>query len=546
MRNVKSPDYGRATVWLVAALMSGALTAPTLALAAKIPPGVTLAPNQVLIRNNAAEVETLDPSLSESVSAHAILADLFEGLTANDNHGATVPGVAEKWEQTDPTTWIFHLRRNAKWSNGEAVTAGDFVYSMQRFVDPKTASSYAGTYGVFLANGADIIAGKKPVASLGVRAIDPFTLEIRTPYPVPFLPDVMVNANLAPLNRAGVEKYGANWTKPGNLISNGAFMLKAWQVNDRVVVVKNPQYWDAANVQLTQITFLPIESEDADIKMFQSGSEDWEEQLPPGAYPRLKQEYPNDIHNVPMLGLRYYSFNMKDPLLKDIRVRQALSMVVDRDVLAQRVTASGEVPAYGLIIKGMKGADISNYDWASWPMAKRVATAKQLLAAAGVKPGTQLHIEMNTSDYHKRVSIFLASEWKSKLGLDAQIDSMEFKVLLRQRHTGQYQVARNGWLADENDASAFLTLVKCGSDQNDSQGCDPKADALMLQALQSNDPAQRRKLQTQAAQLAMANYPILPLVQYTAARLVKPYVGGYTNDNSLDRFRGKDLYIIKH
>ncbi|MGI4983354.1 MAG: peptide ABC transporter substrate-binding protein, partial [Janthinobacterium lividum] len=351
MRNVKSPNYSRAAAWLVAGVMSGVLSAPTLATAASIPAGVTLAPNQVLIRNNGSEVETLDPNLAETVPAHAILADLFEGLTANDNHGATVPGVAEKWEQKDPTTWIFHLRKNAKWSNGETITAGDFVYSMQRFVDPKTASSYASTYGIFLTNGADIIAGKKPVASLGVRAIDATTLEIKTPYPVPFLPDVMANTNLAPLNKASIEKNGANWTKPGNIVTNGAFTLKSWQVNDRVVVVKNPQYWDAANVQLTQITFLPIESEDADVKMFQSGSEDWEYQLPPGAFPRLKQEYPKDIRNVPMLGLRYFTFNMKDALLKDVRVRQALSMVIDRDVLAQHVTAGGEIPAYGLIVK---------------------------------------------------------------------------------------------------------------------------------------------------------------------------------------------------
>ncbi|MCY0389833.1 peptide ABC transporter substrate-binding protein [Robbsia sp. Bb-Pol-6] len=546
MRNVKFPPYRRAAAWLAAGVMSGALAVPTLALAASIPPGVMLAPNQVLIRNNGSEVETLDPNLAETVPAHAILMDLFEGLTANDNHGGTVPGVAEKWEQKDPTTWIFHLRKNAKWSNGETVTAGDFVYGMQRLVDPRTASSYASTYGGFLVNGTDIIAGRKPATALGVKAIDAVTLEIKTPYPVPFLPDVMANGNLGPINKAGVEKYGVNWTKPGNLVSNGAYMLKTWQVNDRIVVVKNPQYWDAANVQLTQITFLPIESEDADVKMFQSGSEDWEYQLPPGAYPRLKQDYPKDIRNTPMLGLRYFTFNMQDPLLKDVRVRQALSMVVDREVLAQHVTASGETPAYGLIVKGMKGADVGNYDWAAWPMAKRVATAKQLLAAAGVKPGTQLHIAMNTSDFNKRMSIFLASEWKSKLGLDAQIDSMEFKVLLRQRHAGQFQVARNGWIADYNDASAFLTLVQCGSEQNDSHGCDPKADALMLQASQSNDPALRQKLQTQAAQLAMANYPILPLMQYTAARLVKPYVGGYTNDNPLDRFRGKDLYIIKH
>jgi oligopeptide transport system substrate-binding protein len=535
--------------WLPALAASVCVAAASnvhLAHAAIVPPGVQLAAKQELVRNNASEVETLDPNLAESVPANNVTRDLFEGLTATDADGTVVPGVAEKWEQKDATTWIFHLRKNAKWSNGEPVVASDFVYGCQRLVDPKIASAYANTFGVFLLNGAEIVAGKKSPDALGIRAIDPYTVEIKTPHPVSFMPELMSNTNLGPLNKAAIEKYGKDWTKPGKLVSNGAFMLKDWQVNNKLVLARNPQYWDAAHVQLSQVTYLPVESETADIKLFQSGDNDWVYQLPTGTYPKYKQEFAADIKLSPMLGLRYYSFNNKDPVLKDVRVRQALSMVIDRDILAQRVTADGQIPAYGVIVKGVKGADVTAYDWSTWPMAKRVEEAKKLLAQAGVKPGTTLHFAMNTSDYHKKMAIFAASEWKSKLGLDTQIDAMEFKVLLKKRHTGEYQIARNGWVADYNDATSFLQLVQCGSDQNDSGNCNPKADALIKEANESTDQVKRTQLQTQAAKLVMDDYPILPLLQYTIVRLVKSYVGGYSLKNPMDRYRSKDMYIVAH
>jgi oligopeptide transport system substrate-binding protein len=179
-------------------------------------------------------------------------------------------------------------------------------------------------------------------------------------------------------------------------------------------------------------------------------------------------------------------------------------------------------------------------------MDKRVDEAKKLLAQAGVKPGTTLHFALNTSDYHKKMAIFAASEWKTKLGLDTQIDAMEFKVLLKKRHTGDYQIARNGWVADYNDATTFLQLVQCGSDQNDSGNCNPKADALIKEANESTDQVKRTQLQTQAAKLVMDDYPILPLLQYTTVRLVKSYVGGYSLKNPMDRYRSKDMYIVAH
>ncbi|WP_240801301.1 peptide ABC transporter substrate-binding protein [Vogesella mureinivorans] len=516
------------------------------AFAAKVPAGVQLAAKQELTRNNGSEPESLDPALAESVGANNIARDLFEALTAADNDGRIVPGLAESWKQTDPTTWVFTLRKNAKWSDGVQVTADDVVYGIRRFLDPKTASPYASTYGAFLLNGVEAAEGKKALTDIGIKAINKLTVEVKTPYPVAFLPEVMSNNQLGPAPRHAIEKHGKDWTKPGKLVGNGAFVLKDWAVNSKIVIEKNPQYWDAKAVVLSKVTYLPIEDGFADVKLYQSGENDWVYQLPPGTYEKYKAELPKDVRNSPMLGLRYYSLNAKDPVMKDKRVRQALSMVIDRDILAAKITADGQLPAYSVVVKGTAGADATTYDWAKWPMAQRVAEAKKLLAAAGLQAGSKIKFTYNTSEYHKKMAIFAASEWKTKLGLNTELENMEFKVLLKKRHDGEYQIARNGWVADYNDATTFLTLVQCGSDQNDNGNCNPKAEELIKQGNQAKDAAKRKQLLTQATKMIMDDYPIIPLLSYTTPRLVKPYVGGYTGKNSLDRYRNKDLYIIKH
>ena len=526
------------------ALVCAAIAGP--GTTAVIPPGVQLHSTQTLIRNNGSEPDTLDPMLAEGVPANNITRELFEGLTATDGAGNVVPGVAETWKQTSSTSWVFTLRKTAKWSNGDGVTADDFIYGMRRLVDPKTASQYANTFGIFLVNGKEITEGKKATSELGVKALDKYTVEIRTPYPVAFLPELVSNLQLGPVHRASQEKAGKDWTKPANLVSNGAYTLSEWKVNSKIVLTKNPQYWDAANVQLTKVTYLAVESDSADVKLYESGENEWVLLLPPGSYEKYKAQYPREIRNTPLIGLRYYSFLNTDPLLKDVRVRKALSMVLDRDILAQKVTADGQLPAYGLIVKGTVGSDVTSYDWAAWPMAKRVEEAKKLMAEAGVAPGTKLKFSYNTSDYHKKMAIFAASEWKTKLSLDLELDAMEFKVLIKKRNDKDYQIARNGWNADYNDATTFFALVQCGNDQNNQASCNKKADALIDQGNQSLDATKRKELLTQAARLVMEDYPMMPLLQYTIPRLVKSYVGGYTATNALDRYRGKDLYIIKH
>lgn len=523
-----------------------ALSLSSLGLAATIPAGTQLADKQELIRNNGSEPDTLDPALAQGVPANNVLRDLFEGLTANDGAGKVVPGVAESWKQTDPTTWVFKLRKDAKWSNGEAITTDDFVYALQRFVNPKTASEYAASFGIFLLNGAEIVAGKKPPSALGVKALDKYTLELKTPYQVPFLPELLSNTQMGPVHKATVEKFGSEWTKPGRMVSNGAYVLTDWKVNSKIVLTKNPQYWDSKNVQITKESYLAVEDSNADVKLFESGENDWVQQLPPGTYDKYKAQYPKEIRNTPQIGLRYYSYNVKDPLFKDVRVRKALSMVIDRDILAKNVTADGQIPAYGVIVKGTDGADVTSYDWATWPMDKRVAEAKKLLAEAGIKPSTKVRFAYNTDPYHKKMAIFAASEWKSKLGLETDLEAMEFKVLIKRRTDGEFQMARNGWVADYNDATTFLTLVQCDSEQNNQRNCNRKAEAIIDQGNQAKDPQKRRTLLTQAAKMIMEDYPMIPLLQYTTPRLVKSYVGGYTDTNTLDRYRAKDLYIIKH
>jgi oligopeptide transport system substrate-binding protein len=541
MNSRHMPSIAR-SLWVLAL----ATTALAPAQAATIPAGAVLSPKQEMVRNNGAEPESLDPALIESVNAAEIERDLFEGLTTTDHHGNAVAGVAESWKQTDATTWVFKLRRNAVWSNGQPITTDDFVYAWRRFFDPKTAAKIASTYGVYLLNASDIVNGKKPVAELGVRAIDKLTLEVKTPVPEPFLPDVLAGTPFSPEPKATIDKLGKDWTKPGNMVSNGAYVLKDWQVNSKVVVEKNPTYWDAANVQLTRVTFLCVEDANADLKLYQSGEEDFMQQLAPGAYTALKAQYPGEMHNGPLLGLRFYGLNNNDPLLKDVRVRKALSMVIDRDILSSKVTADGQAPLYGLAVKGLAGINQTRYDWADWPMDKRVAEARRLLAEAGVKPGTHLKFTYNNSDYHKKMAIFAASEWKTKLGLETDMDSLEFKVLIRKRHDGDFQIARHGWVATFNDATIFLTLVQCGSDSNDDRNCNRKADELIAQGNLSADPAQRTALLTQGAKLVMDDYPMIPLLQYSVPRLIKPWVGGYDDANGLDRYRSKEFFILKH
>jgi oligopeptide transport system substrate-binding protein len=515
--------------------------------AVEIPAGVELASIQELTRQVPSEVESLDPAHIESWVGNTIGLDLFEGLTRIDAAGRVVPGVAQSWARTAPDTWVFKLRHDAKWSDGQPVTAEDFVYAWRRVVDPRTGSKYTILVECVM-NAKTIIAGKMPPSGLGVRAVDPYTLEVRTEVPAAFFPELTAMATMAPVPHTAVEKRADAWTRPHRLVGNGAYVLAEWQPNDRLVVVMNDKYWNASHVAIARVTYLPVEDDQTAMRMYQAGQFDYTYRIPSGIHGLVARQFGGELRSGLQIATYYYSLNNDDPAFRDKRVREALSMVIDRDLLTSKLLQAGELPLYGLIAKGTKGAARFQPEWADWPMSKRIERARELIRDAGhseAKPLT-FTLTYNTNDMNKKVALFAASEWHTKLGVNAKLENVEFKVLLKERHDGKMQASRDGWFVDYNDAMSYFDLLRCGGVQNDQRYCNPQVDALIDEANRQLDDGSRTALLTRAHELAMRDYPLIALFQYSADRLVKPYVGGYTLTNYVDMRASQDMYILKH
>ncbi|MEY8709367.1 oligopeptide ABC transporter substrate-binding protein OppA [Mangrovibacter phragmitis] len=535
---------------LVAAGIFTALFAGNVAMAANVPAGVQLAEKQTLVRNNGAEIQSLDPHKIEGVPEANVSRDLFEGLLITDLQGHAIPGVAEKWENKDFKVWTFHLRKDAKWSNGEPVTAQDFVYSWERLADPKTASPYESylQYG-HVANIDDIIAGKKAPDTLGVKALDDHTLEVTLSEPVPYFYKLLVHASLSPVPKAAIEKYGEKWTQPGNIVTNGAYTLKDWVVNERIDLVRNPQYWNNAKTVINQVTYLPISSEVTDVNRYRSGEIDMTyNQLPIELFQKLKKEIPNQVHVDPYLCTYYYEINNQKPPFNDVRVRTALKLSLDRDIIVNKVKNQGDLPAYGYTPPYTDGAKLTQPAWFGWSQAKRNEEARKLLAEAGFTKDKPLSFDLlyNTSDLHKKLAIAVSSIWKKNIGANVRLDNQEWKTFLDSRHQGNFSVARAGWCADYNEPSSFLNTMLSDSSNNTAHYKSAAFDKIMADTLKVKTEEERAELYNKAEQLLDKDSVIVPVYYYVNARLVKPWVGGYTGKDPLDNVYVKDLYIIKH
>ena len=535
---------------LVAAGVLSALIAGNVAMAADVPAGVQLAEKQTLVRNNGSEVQSLDPHKIEGVPESNISRDLFEGLLVTDVEGHPSAGVAEKWENKDFKVWTFHLRKDAKWSDGSPVTAHDFVYSWQRLADPKTASPYASylQYG-HIANIDDIIAGKKPTSDLGVKALDDNTFEVTLSEPVPYFYKLLVHASVSPVPKAVVEKFGDKWTQPANIVTNGAYKLKDWVVNERIVLERNTNYWDNAKTVINQVTYLPISSEVTDVNRYRSGEIDMTyNNMPIELFQKLKQEIPKEVHVDPYLCTYYYEINNQKAPFTDVRVRTALKLALDRDIIVNKVKNQGDLPAYSYTPPYTDGAKLVEPEWFKWSQDKRNAEAKKLLAEAGYTADKPLTFNLlyNTSDLHKKLAIAVASIWKKNLGVDVKLENQEWKTFLDSRHQGTFDVARAGWCADYNEPTSFLNTMLSDSSNNTAHYKSPAFDKLIADTLQVTDEAQRTELYTKAEQQLDKDSAIVPVYYYVNARLVKPWVGGYTGKDPMDNIYVKNLYIIKH
>ncbi|ECI5658564.1 oligopeptide ABC transporter substrate-binding protein OppA [Salmonella enterica subsp. diarizonae] len=535
---------------LIAAGILTALIAASAATAADVPAGVQLADKQTLVRNNGSEVQSLDPHKIEGVPESNVNRDLFEGLLISDVEGHPSPGVAEKWENKDFKIWTFHLRKNAKWSDGTPVTANDFVYSWQRLADPNTASPYASylQYG-HIANIDDIIAGKKPATDLGVKALDDHTFEVTLSEPVPYFYKLLVHPSVSPVPKSAVEKFGDKWTQPANIVTNGAYKLKNWVVNERIVLERNPQYWDNDKTVINQVTYLPISSEVTDVNRYRSGEIDMTyNNMPIELFQKLKKEIPNEVRVDPYLCTYYYEINNQKAPFNDVRVRTALKLALDRDIIVNKVKNQGDLPAYSYTPPYTDGAKLVEPEWFKWSQEKRNEEAKKLLAEAGFTADKPLTFDLlyNTSDLHKKLAIAVASIWKKNLGANVKLENQEWKTFLDTRHQGTFDVARAGWCADYNEPTSFLNTMLSDSSNNTAHYKSPAFDKLIADTLKVTDDAQRSELYAKAEQQLDKDSAIVPVYYYVNARLVKPWVGGYTGKDPLDNIYVKNLYIIKH
>mgnify|MGYP002098370789 FL=1 len=536
---------------LIAAGVLSALLAGNMAMAADVPAGVQLSDKQTLVRNSGAEPQSLDPNKIEGVPEANISRDLFEGLlNTSPKDGHPIPGVAESWDNKDFKVWTFHLRKDAKWSDGTPVTAEDFVYSWQRLANPNTASPYASylQYG-HIANIDDIIAGKKPVTDLGVKAIDANTFEVTLSEPVPYFYKLLVHPSVSPVPKSAVEKFGEKWTQPANIVTNGAYKLKDWVVNERMVLERNPQYWDNAKTVINQVTYLPISSEVTDVNRYRSGEIDMTyNNMPIELFQKLKKEIPKEVHVDPYLCTYYYEINNQKAPFTDVRVRTALKLALDRDIIVNKVKNQGDLPAYSYTPPYTDGMKLVEPEWFKWSQEKRNEEAKKLLAEAGYTADKPLTFNLlyNTSDLHKKLAIAVASIWKKNLGVNVKLENQEWKTFLDTRHQGTFDVARAGWCADYNEPTSFLNTMLSDSSNNTAHYKSPAFDKIIADTLKVSDDAQRAELYAKSEEQLDKDSAIVPVYYYVNARLVKPWVGGYTGKDPLDNISVKNLYIIKH
>ncbi len=518
------------------------------AFAAKVPPGTVLAKEQIFIRAEPAEHQTLDPTLSEDVAGSKIIRDVFETLYVLDKNGATVPGVALRHEVSDDNlVYTLHLRRNAKWSDGNPVTAHDFVYAWQRIANPEMAAEYSWFLELMsVKNASEIIAGEKPVDALGVKALDDYTLVVHLEKPVPYFYKMLANFSTSPLPRWAIEKHGDKWIEPENLVSNGAYVRTEYVYNERTVLERNKYYWDNENTILDKVVVLIIGNQVQALTRWKAGEVDLIH-TPVGQYQNLKDQFKDQVISTPRLCSYYLIYNLSDSgqeAYKDVRVRKALSYAIDRKVITEQVLKGGESPAYSIVHYLTDGFTPTPTKFSTLSQKELDEKAKQLLTEAGYgKGGKTLNIEYfyNTNESHQKVALVVGQMWKQKLGVETTFQNQEWTTYLDNRGNQRFDIARHGWCGDYNEASTFLDILDTKSSYNDGKYSSARVDELLSQAKSLKDPS---KLYSEVEKIVAEEMAVIPIYSYVTNIMLKN-IGGYPTNNVMGRFYSKNLYRIK-
>ena len=530
---------------LIAAITTATSLVSISALSATHPKtGETLAADQSFTYRLLDGLPSLDPQLIEDVDSSDVVRDLFEGLLNQDELGNNVPGVATRYDLSDDKkTYTFYLRQS-NWSNGDPVTAHDFVYAWRRAVDPKTASPYAWYMQMMsLKNGAAIIKEGMDPQQLGVKAVDDYTFEVTLDAPLPYFPGMVTHTTTFPTHKATVEKFGKNWTRPENMVGNGAYVLTNWTLKEKNVRQRNVKYWDNANTILDTVTGLVINDENQALIRFKAGDLD-KTVIPAGQYPAMKKSHPSEAFSFPRLCNYYYTFNLSESgpeAFKDVRVRKALSYAVDRNVIVNNVLKGGQFPAYTFTPAATAGFEIPVVPYATWTQKDRDAKAIALLAEAGFSKDNPLKFDMlyNTDEAHKKVATVISQMWKQKLGVNAVLANQEWKTFLETRKKQDFQLARGAWCGDYNEASTFLDLVTTQAGYNHGKWFNTTVDELMTAAKTSETPNVNY---TRVEQIMADEMPVIPIYHYTGIYMIRDTLKGWPIKNVQQTIYSRTFY----
>jgi len=503
---------------------------------------------QILHRANGAEPEDLDPHIIAGVGEHNILRALLEGLVAEDPIDLhPVPGVAESWDiSPDGKVYTFHLRKEARWSTGDPVIASDFVRSYQRGLSPLMVNQYA--YMLFVVKNAEAFnkGELKNFDEVGFKALDDSTLQITLNNPTSYFLSLLNHHSWFPLHIPTIEKHGKvfelgnRWTRPGNFVGNGPFVLKEWKVNRVIAVKKNPLYWDAKTVRLNEIRFYPIESLDTEERAFRSGQVHRTDKLPLPKVEYYKQNHPELLMRAPYLGTYFYVINTRKPPFNDKRVRQALALSIDREIITKNVTRGGEMPAYAFTPPNTAGYTSETQ------IKPDLAKAKKLLTEAGFPDGRgfpKFEILYNTLESHKTIAETIQQMWKNNLNIDVGLRNEEWKVYLNTKKAGgNYDLSRYGWIGDYPDPNTFLDMWITDGGNNDAGWSNLEYDKLISDAAKAIDPKERFTLFQRAEAILLDEMPILPVYYYVSIYLLSPSVKNW-NPTILDHQPYKYVYL---
>jgi oligopeptide transport system substrate-binding protein len=464
-----------------------------------------------------------------------------------DPSGAYIPGAAESWNiSEDAKTYTFKIRENSKWSNGDVLTAEDFVYGLRRSADPATLSNYASMLYP-IKNARDVVLGKKKPQALGVSTDGPTTLIIELEEPTPYFLSLLTHSTTYAAHRPTVEEFGSQFTRPGNLVSNGAFKLAEWRVQSHIKLVRNTEYWDDTNTTLDEVYYYPIDDVSSSLKRYRAQELDFTETVLAEQLPWIQQCLPNDLKISPYFGSYYYGFNNTQPPFKNKpKLRTALSMAIDRTIITDIILGAGQIPAYSLVpsVKAFKAVPAH---WSQWTQTERDQEAQKLYSEAGFNKEHPFEVEIlyNTSDNHKRVALAIAAMWKQTLGIKTTLRNQEWKVFLETRRLKtDTQVYRAGWIGDYDDPYTFSQLLHSENEMNHPGYSSEKYDDLINLAATKNAGESRLETLRQAEKIMLEDMPIIPIYFYVSQHLIKPWVSGLEG-NVMDHHYSKYVKILK-